>query len=129
MRIEIKYFAFDGTEFDNEQECKDYEEHLLYFFSGVKFFDKNRNLIHEPKIEQIETETMYMFIVDKLRAVNLFHWLEENASFEPVKCEFSTEDIIYWNIEHSRWSNLTVEYRVFKTKLDAILARAKGTGK
>lgn len=126
MRVEITYYAFDETEFDTEEECRDYEQNLLSKFKAVSFFDSNRRLLETPSLQQIESEAVYMLIKSKSGAEDLFEWLQEQISWEPVNCSYSTGDILYF--VDDRWKNLTTDYRVLKTKLEAIQTRAKQEG-
>lgn len=50
MRIRIEYIAADGREFNNEKECKKYEDNLYNIFKRllyiVHFYDKNKNRLY-----------------------------------------------------------------------------------
>jgi hypothetical protein len=48
----IKYVAYDGTEFNTEEECKEYEapmESAKYFLSKIQVFDEEGELLELPE--------------------------------------------------------------------------------
>ena len=52
MRIVTVYYAYDGTEFYSEEECREYERPAIYHINQwnrcCSFFDRTMNLIYFP---------------------------------------------------------------------------------
>lgn len=111
MRSEIKYFAFDDTEFDSEDECKKYEENIHTQFNGARFFNCDRDLIDVTDVDellnQIEYSAYYILILDKALCKPLFTWLHEMISFENPRCEYKNGDILKYEEDTGKWMNFT----------------------
>lgn len=52
MREEVRYYAYDDTEFSDREECEKYEGHVYDILTGVSekcsFFDKDMNIFMPP---------------------------------------------------------------------------------
>lgn len=110
MRIETIYYADDGAEFYDEEECRAYEESIKQAFDGVIFFDGCLNKL-PPDIARIEGEAFYMYILDEKKAVSLFNWLQEQISFEVPQIEVEVADYLCWDEEKDEWYNMEHEAR------------------
>ena len=75
MRSETTWYAFDETEFDNKEECEEYEKKILDMINSVMFFDYDMNHIKNPTIGDIESLAFYMVIKDAKKAKELFDYL------------------------------------------------------
>jgi hypothetical protein len=53
MREEVRYYAYDETEFFDREECEAYENHICDMLTSVSekcsFFDKDMNIFLPPK--------------------------------------------------------------------------------
>ena len=77
MRVEVTYYADDGKEFDNEKECREYEQSRFADFSSVMFFDEKFAVHPNPDIPFIESDAVYFKVLDAEKAARLFSWLYE----------------------------------------------------
>ncbi|MBQ6397391.1 MAG: hypothetical protein IJI06_04485 [Oscillospiraceae bacterium] len=105
MEIRYTYIADDGTEFDNEEECRAYEDALKVSFSSVVIFDENKNILSHDW-EEIEGNDFYIVIVDKPEAEKLFDKLSDYISFEKPKFEIHAGDVLAWDLYSEEWFNV-----------------------
>ena len=81
MRTETTYIAFDNTEFDNEEECLEYERKVTVNYSSVIFLNSKFDVIELSEIHDIDVledavcEAQYIKIVDVEKAKHLFDWI------------------------------------------------------
>lgn len=106
MRTETTYYAFDETEFDNEQDCLAYEESLNRSMASVIFFNENRKRIVQPTCEDIECYAMYMKIVDADKAEEIFDWLPAYISFEKPKGKLKNGTLYSYNCDNGGWDDM-----------------------
>lgn len=105
MTIEYTYIADDGTEFDNEEECRAYEDSLKVAFDSVVIFDENKNVLSHDW-EEIEGRDFYMVIVAAEPARELFDKLGYYISFEKPKFEVHAGDVLAWDLYSEEWYNV-----------------------
>ena len=129
MRIETTYYAFDGTEFDDKEECLDYEEHLKGMSSLVAFFDEDKRMIDSTSLEMVESNAIYIVIlsndVEKVR--EYFKWLEEQTSFEAPSIPFERGDVFKWTDDGGFWVDLRTRARRINEDI-AHLTKESGLG-
>ena len=94
MRKEVHYFADDGTEFDTEEECLEYERTFKDQITAVRFFDDDYDELSD--LEHIEGYGVYMYIVDRDKAELLFNRLVEYISFDKPDFDVSNGDVLQW---------------------------------
>lgn len=109
MRVEIKYFADDDTEFDSKKECEAYERELFTQFDAVQFFDENCKTIPKGNLAKIESDAFFIRIFDVEKATKLFDWLYRQISFNYPECAYDKGDILHFN-DQGNWENLTKEW-------------------
>lgn len=90
---EIKYYlADDGTKFENEDECVQYEsqQKLKEYINDFQFFDRNKNLI--PIEEADENKVDIIVIKTSAAATYVGEWFEDRGCYNPFcGCEFGHE--------------------------------------
>ena len=94
VRKEVHYFADDGTEFDTEEECLEYERTFKDQITAVRFFDDDYDELSD--LEHIEGYGVYMYIVDRDKAELLFNRLGEYISFDQPDFGVSNGDVLMW---------------------------------
>lgn len=126
MRIETTYIADDGTEFDTEEECREYEGEFKQLMSSVQFFDDN--FIMRYTLEDIERDAVYAYIRDSKKAERLFDRLPSMISFEPpFSVSYKSGDIL-WYTDNGEWLNVNSEINRLTTIRDTVLSgRCNGT--
>lgn len=105
MTIEYTYIADDGTEFDNEEECRAYEDALKVQFDSVVIFDENKNILSHDW-EEIEGNDFYIVIVAAEPARELFDKLGDYISFKKPKFEVHAGDVLAWDLYSEEWYNV-----------------------
>lgn len=125
MTIETKYIAFDGTKFDNEKDCLEYEASIQEKFRCVVFLDKNRNVIVHPSVVQVEQEAYFMYIVDAKKSPELFDWISSQTGFISPSCRYNDNDVLEWDNPEEIWRNQTTEYLLLKSKVESVASRAE----
>ena len=118
MRIEITYYADDGEEFDNEEECREYERDVRERLESVIFFNQFQELMSEPTIYEIEEKAYYLTVLDPKMAENLFDWLDDQISFnwgagEPIVGHF-------YSCEENEWVDMTKMVEETTEKLEKL---------
>lgn len=94
--MEIIYKAFDGTYFDNESDCQEYEwkqEHRDGFRNLI-LYDKDENILEDIMSEETYIKTMHIEILSQ-EALQALQDLAEYTGF----CAYDTVDEIgdwYW---------------------------------
>jgi len=121
MRVEIKYFADDDTEFDSKKECEAYEELLFTQFDSVQFFDNNCKPIPQGNLVGIESDAFFIRILDVEKATRLFDWLYRRISFNYPECFYDKGDILHFN-DQGNWENLTKE----RERISEYIRRVEG---
>ena len=117
MRKEVTYYADDGTEFYNEEECLLYEREFAESFGSVIFI--NRQFKELTKLEDIEDEVAYMYIKDSSEAKALFQHLYQMISFEIPDCVYNDGDCLAATDEWF-WINLTKRAEDYTYKISRI---------
>lgn len=101
MTIEYTYVADDGAEFDNEEECRAYEDSIKHNLEGVVFFNDNKDILTE--LQDINYYTQSMLIVNPKQAKDLFDWLYGYCGMEKPTCELHEGDVLFWDDEYGKW--------------------------
>lgn len=77
--MRVVYFADDGTEFDTEKECRDYELKTADFFeecANVRAYDDDRHIVNFEKYEMEYMENAFQEIsfiqFNTQKAIDLF---------------------------------------------------------
>ena len=97
MRTVTVYYAYDGTEFYDSEECKEYERPAMYHINQwnrcCSFFDNDMNLIYLPAGLDVEEaldwfnkmleECQYIKINEKIPADSLDFLIETIGYYLP----------------------------------------------
>lgn len=75
MRIETTYYADDGVAFCSEEDCLAYENRKKASFDSVMFFDERFVWHKNPDIPFIESDAVYLKVLDADDAKILFEYL------------------------------------------------------
>lgn len=75
VRIETTYYADDGVAFDSKEDCLAYENRKKASFDSVMFFDQRFAWHKNPDIPFVESEAVYIKVVDADEAKILFEYL------------------------------------------------------
>ena len=81
--MEVIYKAFDGTCFDNEYDCEDYEWQKQHeeAFKDLIFYDKDENIISTSKLSE-ETYSKVMHIeIKSQEALQALHDISDYTGF------------------------------------------------
>lgn len=119
MRVEIRYFADDGEEFQSEQECVEYERNLEDIFSGAVFLDGKFNAI-ENDFNAINDYAQYTAVVNADKAKRLFFAIRESGCDFPPLPVYRDGDIWQWDSVSYEWVEISVEIRALMAKIAAI---------
>lgn len=124
MRIETKYFAFDETEFDTEEECLAYETEQTALWDSVVLLDEE---FHGPKpgigmLEFAEGFAIYVKVLDAEKAGNLFNWVYEYSGtpMPPVDMIYKGGVYKFDDDAPEDWVDLTELFHETAKELDSI---------
>jgi hypothetical protein len=113
-KTKLYYVAFDGTEFDDEEECAAYEN-AFQSTKGVVGFNDHKKAASTA--EEVATEAVYLFITDANDARHTFYHLTDYYGTDfPTK--FSDGDFLRWDDDNDCWVNMLDEFN----KLGDIIA-------
>ena len=118
MREEVRYYAYDNTEFFNREECEMYENHtyniLINISKKYSFFDKDMNTFLPPK-DSLDITGWINFFDNAFNESSIIH-REENLTYEEdsfIRYEFgycfNNEDFnnetgwFRWDKEEIEW--------------------------
>jgi len=118
MTTEIKYYADDGTEFDNEEDCRFYEDEFSEAMRSVVFLDAGYNIL--TRLEDIESKTEYIFIKDATEAKNLFARLYNMISLWMPECPYNDGACLALDYDGD-WFNLTATAVDYANKIESIV--------
>lgn len=122
----VIYIADDGTEFEDEDECRDYEtaHELLPFFENIKMWDDCENLIPIPTCwEEIKIALEEMHFIrgsnleefwDALCSADLEHQMLDYSSFRNEVSGANGTDLLMFDGDMDCWVNVNYlfdEYR------------------
>ena len=120
MQEVIKYVADDGTEFEDEADCFDYERKMLFadFFNrGLKTFDSNKqelSIEDYTKVDSLLDDSWFIIIPnaikdkfsDVIRAEDYpFHYCIDDSEDD--------ENLFYWDENTDLWKNYKHELATF----------------
>lgn len=62
MTVVTKYIADDGTEFDDEWDCRDYEFRQAFKFSGIEIYGKHNKRLNDPLSDETYSNSQKIII-------------------------------------------------------------------
>lgn len=124
MRTETTYYAIDETEFDNEQDCLDYERGLTKLSGSVQWFTEDRALMKELDFQDIESIAMYFRVVDAEAAAEFFDWLPGMISFDKPECKLENGQVFAYNPDSGEWDDMRELIRRISSVIEEIESEA-----
>ena len=123
MRIETTYYADDDTEFETEEECREYEEHLAQDLKSVTFLDQDLKRMDSPSLEDIESYAFYLYIRDGEKVEDAIAWLTEQCSFDTDGLDYPlvAGDIYRFNGDNGKWVDMRQELENIQSDIDTIV--------
>ena len=125
----IKYVAFDGKEFENEDKCVDYEwkhkikdifpEHLQVYDNN---FEENTDVCFS------EADSVHAVNIKTLDGLKFFHqWSDDYGVESPFsRADFEDETKLgIWSWEPFSWTGGWVHLEEFKNKIDELMNKIK----
>lgn len=117
MQEVIKYVADDGTEFDDEAECLDYEKGmLLAIFShrGLRAFDGNKKELPVENYTEVGSllDDSWFFIIPNAVKDDFSEAVREDWHSDFYYCINDSEDdenLFYWDEDEDCWKNYKYE--------------------
>lgn len=126
MKVITKYLANDGTEFEFEDECLDYElKGKIREIYGFTVYDCNGKEIKPDEYRDLDcfvSEARYIRITD-IKGWNTFTDLceEQDVYFYDGMDDFYEKGLYYFDDDHDYWLNWDSEYeklRAIRRKMD-----------
>lgn len=108
------YVAEDGTKFDDERECIDYEDKMLIqkvYDSGIRFYDCEFKQIEKENI--VNSKDIVYFYIPNEEAYNSFVSALDKYLFEI--------NIVYTNNGYYYYNPITEDYESLEGKLKHLL--------
>lgn len=124
MRTETTYYAFDETEFDNEQDCLDYERGLTKLSGSVQWFTEDRALMKETDLQDVESIAMYFRVVDADAAAEFFDWLPTMISFDKPECKLENGQVFAYDTDTGGWDDMRELIRRISSVIEEIESEA-----
>lgn len=118
MQEIIKYVANDGTEFEDEDECLDYERKTLFAdFSngGLRAFNSNKKELSVENYTEVESlldDSWFLIIPNKVKDEFAEAVRDEDWNSTLPDCIYSSKDdenFFYWYDEQCDWKNYKYE--------------------
>lgn len=121
MRVEITYYADDGTEFGAEEECLAYEASLKADFDSVLLFDDAFNHL-DKCCENTFACAWYIKVLDGEKALNLMKWANDHygVCMDGLPDKLETDEIYAWDDDGFRWYATVVLMKKYTAVVDAI---------
>lgn len=116
--MEIIYRAFDGTNFDSEDECTEYESRMKVAAMNLKsrFFDRDGDLMNINDLFTCLENGYYM----ELTTMEEAKFIAEYSEKEVGMTIFATTPTIgryYWDADKDEWHNIEELYAAYADKL------------
>ena len=118
MQEVIKYVADDGTEFEDEDECLDYERKTLltdFSYRGLRAFDCNKKELPVENYTDVGSllDDSWFFIIPNAVKDEFSEAVREEDWLSPFPdCIDDSEDdenLFYWDEDADLWKNYKYE--------------------
>lgn len=118
MQEVIKYVADDGTEFEEEDECLDYERKTLlanFSYRGLRAFNGNKQELSVENYTEIESLldiSWFLIIPNKIKdefAEALQEEVGHNSFSYCIDDSEDDENLFYWDDQEDCWKNYKYE--------------------
>ena len=126
MEVITKYVADDGTEFEFEDECLDYElKEKMKGIYGFKAYDSSAREIHPSDYDDLDdfaTDMMFLKVTD-VKGWEKFMDIcdEKRVYFVDGVDEICEKGLFFFDEDHDYWTSWEAEYeklRVIRRKMD-----------
>lgn len=105
MRTEITYIADDGSRFQSEDKCLEYEKLQGLIKHRVKWFTSSLEIIDENNLSRIESDGLYCCVIGP-GANKYFEWLNKEIGIGEPECLYNDGDVLKFDM-NGNWSNIT----------------------
>lgn len=118
MQEVIKYVADDGTEFEDEDECLDYERKTLlvnFSYRGLRAFDCNKKELpveNYTEVGSLLDDSWFLIIPNIVKDDFAEAMRDEDWHSDFYCCINDSEDdenLFYWDDEQDCWKNYKYE--------------------
>ena len=126
MEIITKYVADDGTEFEDEYQCLDYElKEKMKGIYGFKAYDSSAREIYPSDYDDLDdfaTDMMFLKVTD-VKGWEKFMDIcdEKRVYFVDGVDEICEKGLFFFDEDHDYWTSWEAEYeklRVIRRKMD-----------
>ena len=123
--MRVAYFADDGSEFDNEEECEQYEYNLRMKdkFPTTRFFNRVGKVV--PFLASCEfCENLFYVDVSNMDEALLLHQWFQDCGFDSIwprdfhRGVTITLGRFFYDTEEDRWRNIEELYKAYQDVLD-----------
>ena len=127
--MELLFKAFDGTVFNEEEKCKEYEKNLSLLEDVKKeiiFLDYDENIILDP-ISEVEFNDVKTIVVGNDKAANFLDELLDEEGFYVPNGGFLPYSVYSWesNEFEDTWVNAEEMAEELKDKLEYFESKVK----
>ena len=120
MTTRTVYIAYDGEEFETEEECAAHER-CMADLPGILGFNCEGEF-QDPKQSDVDrafNDSEYVFIVDEEEAAKTFEFIKDYYGYEAPE-EFHNGDLLHYNGEEDEWENTIDKYISFTERLTTL---------
>lgn len=133
MRIETKYFAWDESEFDTEEECLAYEKGLEDMWSGVVLIDEEYRTqvdAQMPAHDFLEGFALYIKVLDVEKAKEMINWVTEysGVSVPPVDMIYENGLFKFDEDAQDEWVDLYERLREVTLEVESVEKKVNSLG-
>lgn len=120
MTEKIIYIAADGKEFDNEKDCREYENTSM--LKGIHCYNGSKQPI-TLSINDFRSEfcSIYYVQAESKEALDHFNDISEDNGYEPIPYEdlgAEYDDLFYYSDDDDCWHSLRDEIKKLKDLAD-----------
>lgn len=100
--MKVVYIAFDGTEFYNKDECKNYESTKIR--NNIVMIDRNGEITSTPR------NAALVWLKDE-EATEVFHALAQEVGYEDAANTIDKDDygVFYWDVRLDEYHYLPLD--------------------
>ena len=120
MREITRWQAYDGTIFDDEEECREYEieKKIANIENEVIFYNYKNEVINEP-FNKINPNLVYSMIIKTKEAINVVKdYFEYHGSIIPDDFEEKISGCWVWSEEETDWKNVEEIKKDFEKRIE-----------
>ena len=118
MEIKTTYISDDGTEFDTEEECLQYEA-VYKDTSSVMLFDGGLNEMDSSDLKESYETASYIYIVNAQSARLLFDYIYASYGY-PLPYQIEEGHMYRYDERIEKWEDVNEVYRRSRDALAAV---------